>query len=179
MAVALMGVFVASFAATTLDSACRLQRYVTQELARASGVRLLQGKHAATLFAIVVAGLVASLPLPGQAWTWASAGSGGLILWPLFGATNQLLGGLAFLVILFWLRRRSLPIWFVLLPTVFMLILPASAMLVELFQSDGWLAKRQWHLVLIGAATVVLEVWMIVEAMLAWKRCKDVIEPSA
>ena len=34
-AVALMGVFVASFAATTLDTACRLQRYVVQELARA------------------------------------------------------------------------------------------------------------------------------------------------
>ena len=30
---ALMGVFVASFAATTLDTACRLQRYVVQELA--------------------------------------------------------------------------------------------------------------------------------------------------
>lgn len=179
VAVALMGVFVASFAATTLDSACRLQRYVTQELARASGVRWLQGKHAATLFAIVVAGVIASLPMPGQAWTWASAGSGGLILWPLFGATNQLLGGLAFLVILFWLRRRKLPIWFVLLPTVFMLILPASAMLVELFQSDGWLANRQWHLVSIGVATVVLEVWMIVEAMLAWKRCNNVIEPPA
>ncbi|MGI9244785.1 MAG: carbon starvation CstA family protein, partial [Verrucomicrobiales bacterium] len=32
-AIALMGVFVASFAATTLDTACRLQRYVIQELA--------------------------------------------------------------------------------------------------------------------------------------------------
>ncbi len=32
-AIALMGVFVASFAATTLDTSCRLQRYVVQELA--------------------------------------------------------------------------------------------------------------------------------------------------
>ncbi|MEX1016950.1 MAG: carbon starvation CstA family protein, partial [Phycisphaeraceae bacterium] len=35
IAVALVGVFVASFAATTLDSATRLQRYVIQELGRA------------------------------------------------------------------------------------------------------------------------------------------------
>ncbi|MGB0768400.1 MAG: carbon starvation protein A, partial [Phycisphaeraceae bacterium] len=34
IAVALMGVLVASFAGTTLDTACRLQRYVVQELAR-------------------------------------------------------------------------------------------------------------------------------------------------
>ena len=33
MAVAIMGVLVASFAGTTLDTACRLQRYVIQELA--------------------------------------------------------------------------------------------------------------------------------------------------
>ena len=33
VAIALMGVLVASFAGTTLDTACRLQRYVVQELA--------------------------------------------------------------------------------------------------------------------------------------------------
>ncbi|MDP6602110.1 MAG: carbon starvation CstA family protein, partial [Phycisphaerales bacterium] len=36
ISIALMGVFVASFAATTLDTACRLQRYVIQELAATS-----------------------------------------------------------------------------------------------------------------------------------------------
>jgi carbon starvation protein len=131
------------------------------------------------LFAIVVAAVIAALPLPGREWTWASAGSGGLILWPLFGATNQLLGGLAFLVILFWLRRRQLPIAFVLLPTLFMLILPASAMLIELLQPNGWIATGQWHLVAIGLTTILLEIWMIVEALLAWKRCKGVMEAPA
>ena len=41
----------------------------------------------------------ARFPPPGQAWSWAAAGKGGLLLWPMFGATNQLLGGLAFLVV--------------------------------------------------------------------------------
>ena len=177
VAVALMGVFVASFAATTLDTACRLQRYVTQELAQALNIKLLQGKHAATVFAVAVAVVIASLPLPGNAWTWHTAGGGGLILWPLFGATNQLLGGLAFLVILFWMRRRNIPSWFVLIPTVFMLLLPGIAMSIELFQPGGWMLSKQWHLVFIGAATLLLEIWVIVEAVLAWGKSKGVIEP--
>ena len=110
MGVAIMGVLVASFAATTLDTATRLQRYVVQELGRAVGDQVpamrpvmlpLTNPYGATLFAVVTAFLLALLPKPGVAWSLETAGGGGLILWPLFGATNQLLGGLAFLVITF------------------------------------------------------------------------------
>ncbi len=177
-AVALMGVFVASFAATTLDTACRLQRYVTQELAATLKLTPLTNKHTATIFAIVVAGVIAALPLPGVDWSWSTAGKGGLILWPLFGATNQLLGGLAFLVITFWMWRRKLPIWFVAIPTVFMLILPGIAMTINLFEADGWFASKQWHLVFIGLATLCLEIWMIVEALIAWPTARGNLEPA-
>ncbi len=181
-AVALMGVFVASFAATTLDSACRLQRYVTQELAAATGIRPLSGKHASTIFAVIVAGAIAALPAPGASWELANLGKGGMILWPLFGATNQLLGGLAFLVILFWLHRRNLPLWFVALPAVFMLILPAIAMVMQLFVGEGaWITggKPNYLLGFFGVATLALEGWIVVEALGAWRRAKGVLEAPA
>jgi len=191
--IALMGVFVASFAATTLDTACRLQRYVVQELAAIfvakddqtstekpafNPFRWLTNKHGATIFAIVIAGLIAALPAPGKEWTMANAGKGGLILWPLFGVTNQLLGGLAFLVITFWMWRRNLPIWFVALPTVFMLILPAVGLSLQLFSESGWIAKENWLLVAIGFATLALEVWMLIEAFIAFPKAKGVLEPE-
>ncbi len=181
-AIALMGVFVASFAATTLDSACRLQRYVTQELAAATRVSPLRGKHAATLFAIIVAGAIAALPAPGNAWELPNLGKGGMILWPLFGATNQLLGGLAFLVILFWLHRRNLPLWFVAVPAVFMLGLPAMAMAMQLFVGEGaWITGKDPNLLLgaFGIATLALEAWIVVEALGAWRRAKGVLETPA
>ncbi len=175
-AVALMGVFVASFAATTLDTACRLQRYVTQELAATLRIKPLTNKHAATIFAVILATAIAALPADGGAWAWSTAGKGGLLLWPLFGATNQLLGGLAFMVIVFWMWRRSLSVWYVSIPMIFMLILPGIAMIMNVFGENGYIATQNWLLTGIGIATLVLEIWMIVEGILAWPRAKGIIE---
>jgi carbon starvation protein len=105
-----------------------------------------------------------------------------MILWPLFGATNQLLGGLAFLVILFWLRRRRLPLLFVAVPAVFMLALPASAMLLQLFVGEAaWLTGEHPNYLLgaCGLATLALEAWIVAEALGAWKRAEGVLEAPA
>jgi len=185
--VALMGVLVASFAATTLDTACRLQRYVIQELAGtvadAPVLAPLRNKHGATIFAVAVAMVIAMWPLAGQPFYWASAGKGGLLLWPLFGATNQLLGGLAFLVISFYLYRRGIPVWFCVVPMVFMLIMPMWAMSVQVFigteSTPGWLEQKNWLLVGIGLSSLALEVWMMVEAFLLMPKVKGQIEDPA
>ncbi len=210
IAVALMGVLVASFAGTTLDTACRLQRYVIQELAAtldkpdaedtsitpaeargnadvvpvgAGPLGLLKNKHGATIFAIVIAGALAALPIPGKDWSMDTAGGGGLILWPLFGATNQLLAGLSFLVMGFYLWRRKKPIFFLVIPLLFMLVMPALAMVWQMFieapgKNTSWLEDGNWLLMFIGAATLALEIWMIIEALLLWPKVKGVIEPQ-
>ncbi len=107
----------------------------------------------------------------------ANAGKGGLILWPMFGATNQLLGGLAFLVISFWLWRRRLPVFFVVIPMLFMLVLPVWAMLSQL---PDWIAAENpnWMLVCMAIATLLLEAWLLIEAFLMWPRAKGVLEEA-
>jgi len=186
-ATALMGVFVASFAATTLDSACRLQRYVVQELfgscldlknrKKSDAEKLesrkkswLTNKHFVTIFAIAIAFAMAAIPSK----SGGTMGTGGLILWPLFGAINQLLAGLAFLVIVFWMRRRKMPCWFILLPAVLMLIFPGWAMAHQVFvqgvgMKGSWISEGRWLLVGMGIFTLLLEVWMIIEAVRSWK----------
>jgi carbon starvation protein len=190
-AIALMGVLVASFAATTLDTACRLQRYVIEELAGIVSpkspagklLRPLRNKHGATIFAVLAALYIAMIPPQGQVFSWASAGRGGQILWPLFGATNQLLGGMAFLVIAFYLWRRRQPLGFLLLPMVFMLIMPLWAMTSQIFVGDGilpgWWQQKNFLLAGIGIVSILLEVWMIVEALLLLPKTRGVLETPA
>lgn len=205
MATALIGVLVASFAGTTLDTATRLQRYVVQELAATFAPKIsptslaaegydtefdrgqvaksrswnplvwLTNAHGATFFAVITAFALALFPKPGDPWTWATIGKGGLILWPLFGSTNQLLGGLAFLVVTFWLWRRKLPIWSTAIPMIFMLIMPAWALLSDVAR---WWHKGQYILVAVAVMMLALECWMILEALLLWPKANGVMEKA-
>ena len=132
-------------------------------------------KHAAAFLAVASALALAAVP-PDGVWSVANFGKGGLVLWPLFGATNQLLAGLAFAVILFYLRRRSIPTWFLVGPMLFMLIVPAWAMLAEL---PGWVREGRYVLGGIGLACLILELWMVTEAALLWRSAKGREEGEA
>ena len=141
LGISVIAVLVACFAATTLDSATRLQRYVVQELAGTLRIKPLQNKYVATGFAVILAGIVAAMP----AAEGKPAGTGGLILWPLFGATNQLLAGLAFMVTMFYLWRRGRTVWFVAIPMTIMLMMPVTQTLLwEAMPCDGRTMAMAW-----------------------------------
>ena len=55
-----------------------------------------------------------------------------MVLWIVFGTVNQLLAGLALLVITVYLYKRSAPVIYTLIPMVFVLIMTAWAMIKKL-----------------------------------------------
>lgn len=165
-AVGIVAVMVAAFASTTLDTATRLHRYVIQELGGALGAPALRDKYVATAIAVGTGGLLALIPGPN------GPGSGGLILWPLFGATNQLLAGLSFLVVAFYLIRHSKPVWFLAPAGALMVVLPAWAMWRQI---AGWFREGDWLLFGVGVAIEILQLWMILEGALLWKGAKGVL----
>lgn len=156
----LMGVFVASFAGTTLDTATRIQRYIINELAVESNITPLKNRYGATLLAVGAAALLALSQ---------GGGKGGLLLWPLFGTSNQLLAGLALLTLTIYLIRNNVPCRLVFVPMVFIIFFTAWAMLhnIIVFMRTG-----QWHLFFLGTAIVILELWMIIETVVAYRRHK-------
>lgn len=169
LGVALMSTLVACFAATTLDTATRLQRYVISELAVTAHVPILSGKYVATGIAVVI-GLAIAV------FAGETPGNGGLVLWPLFGATNQLLAGLALMVALFYLARRSKPLAAVAIPMFAMMLMPAWAITYDLF--TNWIPSRSIVLSLFGLIILGLQIWMVAEGILVWKKSRGILEPN-
>ncbi|EOD00912.1 carbon starvation CstA family protein [Caldisalinibacter kiritimatiensis] len=149
----ILAVFIVSFAATTLDTATRIQRYVVGEIAEGLNIKPLATKHGATLFAVITA-LLLAMAKPG--------GAGAMILWPLFGASNQLLSGLALMIITVYLAKKNKPIIYTLIPMIFMMIMTGWGMIYNIINFAN---KSDWLLFVIGIIILVLEIWMIIEAV--------------
>lgn len=155
--ITIMGVFLVSFAATTLDTATRLQRYIVGELGNAIQVPKLGNRHVGTLIAVITAFILAF---------YNGSGKGALTLWPLFGAANQLLAGLALLVITIYLVRKQVPMFYTFIPMLFMIFMTGWAMLLNL---GDFYASGNWLLFGINLIILFLEVWMIIEAIVYFK----------
>ena len=95
----------------------------------------------------------------------------GLVLWQLFGTTNQLLAGLALLAITLYLLRRGKPLVYTGVPMAFMLVSTLTAMAGNLI--DFW-NGRQWLLFGTGLTVFTLAVWLTIEAALAVRRFRSV-----
>ncbi|WP_018253341.1 carbon starvation CstA family protein [Salinispora mooreana] len=162
LATVFAAVVVISFAATTMDTGVRLQRYIVQEIAELVGWRrVARNLTVAGLLAIAAPLALALLPGGGDAgYTFG-------VLWRLFGTTNQLTAGLALAVIAVWvLRRRRNPVA-VVVPLVFLLAMTTWALIVQLRE---FVRADEWVLAPLDAIIFVLAVWLIVEAVLALRR---------
>jgi carbon starvation protein len=156
-------VVVVSFAATTMDTGVRLQRYIVAEIGDTYGIKALRNPTLATSVAVGACLLLAfGAHAPG-----GGVGTGGLVIWPLFGTTNQLLAALSLVVIAVYLRKLGRKTWPVLVPMVFLTFMTVWAMLANL---GRWLLGEQPNYLLGTLGLVVLgaAAWMILEAMRAF-----------
>lgn len=155
---AVVGVIIISFAMTTIDTATRLQRYVIGEIGGKFRITVLKNRYISGGLAVATAYfLVIS----------KAAGSGGMILWPLFGTTNQLLAGLALLVITIYLRKNGKNGAYTFIGMLFVLGMTLWAMVVNinLFYTGG-----NWLLVILGSVVFILALWLCLEAWISIRR---------
>ena len=151
-----VAVIVVSFALTSLDSATRLLRYNVSEIGDTLRVDALSNRYVASGIAVVAIWAFAFIQVDGE--------FAGLILWQLFGTTNQLLAGLALLAVTLYLLRRGKPLVYTAAPMVFMLLSTLTVMSANL---TGFWSAGQWLLLAPAATIFTLAVWLVVEAALA------------
>ena len=144
----LIVVLVVSFAATTLDSATRIQRYIITEFGSATKINFLKNKYTSTIVSIIPAYLIA---------TNDSIRSQ---LWQTFGASNQMLAALTLMVlcIFFWKKKKNiLPL---LIPMIIIMIISVWALIIKFQSSDTYMLK------IINLTLIILIFWMISEGFL-------------
>ena len=157
-----VAVLVVSFALTSLDSATRILRYNVSEIGETLGVSSFSNRYIASTIAVAAICFFAFYQVGGE--------FAGLVLWQLFGTTNQLLAGLALLAITVYLLRRGKPLFYTFIPMLFMLVSSLSAMGSNLI--EFWL-NRQWLLLTTGSIIFTLAIWLTVEATLAVKKYRQ------
>ncbi len=168
IALVIMGVFVASFAGTTLDTATRIQRYVVSELAGDLKLNFLTGRHPATLIAVGTAAWLA--------FASGASGKGALTLWPLFGATNQTLAALALIVATVYLKAKGGLKWLVPgLPAAFMAVMTIWALVLN---QTKFIAGHNLLLVILNVVILLISVWITLEGLIKFLTIKGTGEPE-
>jgi len=139
---------VSAFLLTTLDTATRLGRYALEELT-AEWAPGFSNKYVATIITVIFGG---ALALSG---TWSS-------IWPVFGASNQLLAGLALLGATAWLAHMGKKYTATLYPMIFMIAVTVVALLTMVFQN---FAKGNYLLGIVSLVLLILAGFVINEGM--------------
>ena len=159
LANSLIAVLVISFAATTLDTATRIQRFILNEFGQATKIKPLTNRYFATVIAVLPAMLMAF-------WNITDPGTGavkqaGWILWPIFGASNQMLAALTLMVLTlyYWIRKK--PILPLLIPMVIIMIVTFTALLSNAINFYG----VNGILFFLNVTLIALIVWMAFEGV--------------
>ena len=146
-----------AFILTTLDSATRITRYITAEL---FGIK---NRYFATLLVIILAGGLALGKDSANTPLWQ-------IIWPAFGASNQLVAALALLVITCWLLSKKRPVLYSLVPAVFMLVTSLAALG---WQCVNYIKNQQIILLVISLVLIGSSLFLVSEVVQVFIRSRQ------
>lgn len=155
---AFAAVVTAGLIAVTLDAGIRVQKRLLAELGERYRISPLRDEKT-LLFVTVGLGMAVAL--------YDGHGEGGLPLWPLFGAWNQVLAVVGLLMVGLALRRRQQPFIYLLAPMLFVLVMTTWALLSQLLL---WWSSGDWPLLAGGTVLLLLEGWFAWEVLNALRQ---------
>ncbi|MEE3149644.1 MAG: carbon starvation protein A [Candidatus Neomarinimicrobiota bacterium] len=168
LAKTLMAVLVIAFAATTLDTATRIQRFIITELAIVLRFKFLTNRYVATIAAILPAILLVfvnvSLPSSTEAKQVA------WVLWPIFGASNQMLAALTLMVLTLYFWQKNKPVLALLIPMILVMLVTIVTLCVKAME----FYSQNTILFVINLFMIGLVMWMIVEGIIVFQKKRKI-----
>ncbi len=149
----IMAVMVISFAATSLDTACRIQRYIIGEFGVTLKIKTLENRFVGSFLAVFTAFLL---------MISSDGGKGGLSIWPLFGATNQMLAALTLILISLYLLKNKKNILPYFIPAIFLIFITSVGLV---FNITLFIGQKNNFLVTLAIILTLIQIWIMVEAM--------------
>jgi carbon starvation protein len=140
---------VEGFVITTLDAAVRLNRYLFEELWQIifkKTPKLLKHYWFNSGVAVLLMWMLG----------YSNAFS---VLWPIFGAANQLLAALALLAVSSWLLLKGKKYYFALLPAIFMIVTTVTSLVILLQQ---YIAAANYTLIVVDVLLFVLSIGVVI-----------------
>ena len=159
IATTIVAVLIISFAATTLDSATRIQRLIISEIGSRTKINYLKNRYIATILAIIPAILLCFISITD---TSGNSKQMAWILWPIFGASNQMLAALSLLTLTmyFWMKKENIiPL---IIPFFIVLTIAFSSLVIkciDFYKSNNYL------LLIIDLIMISMILWMSYEAI--------------
>jgi carbon starvation protein len=154
------------FAATTMDTGVRLLRFVVQEAGELTGVKI-RGLLGTVIALVVAVGLVFSLGADGE---------GGMLIWPLFGTTNQLLASLTLSVIAVILLRKKINPLPVMIPLAVVMVMSIYALVLQM---GTFYAEQNWMLLVLDVIILIASLWVALEAFIAMAKARGGVADDA
>lgn len=153
----IMAVLVISFAATTLDTATRIQRFILMEIGQVINFSILKNRYTATIVAIVPALLL-------TLWHVKDPISGkeiqaGWALWPIFGASNQMLAALTLMMISIYFWKRKKPVILLVIPFILVTLTTIISLVI---QAQSFVENNHFLLMIDGILATLI-IWMLYE----------------
>ncbi|HGY12351.1 MAG TPA: carbon starvation protein A, partial [Desulfobacterales bacterium] len=141
----------------------RIQRYIVAELFTSFKMNFLTGKYIATFIAVASA-----LAL---AFATGAGGKGALKLWPLFGAVNQTLAGLALIIITVYLKTKGGMKWVVSgIPAILMVFMTIWALVLN---QTKFGTSHNMLLQVVNGLILFLAIWIAIEGLIKFMSMKS------
>ena len=167
----MLAVMVVLFEGTTMDAGLRLTRYIIQEWGNIYEISPLKNNYISTLVAVGACLLLAFGVSNGN-----YPGDGGTLIWPVFGATNQILASMTLIVLSVYLIKLGRPARYLLTPMIFILLM---AIWASVWYVMDYVSRGQWILVAIQVAVMVSAVFIILESWAAVSKFRRGEEPES